>query len=95
VLRSEDAGTNWDQGRTSLAFLKAMLSKVGEHHRVIGADVVGDWSPAVYGGGLLAGLLKQGEALMDQPWSRPAPTACAINETANLELLDLIVELGR
>jgi len=95
VLRSEDAGTNWDQGRTSLAFLKAMLSKVGEHHRVIGADVVGDWSPAVYGGGLLAGLLKQGEALMDQPWSRPAPTARAINETANLELLDLIVELGR
>ena len=95
VLRSKDAGTNWDQGRTSLAFLKAMLSKVGEHHRVIGADVVGDWSPAVYGGGLLAGLLKQGEALMDQPWSRPAPTARAINETANLELLDLIVELGR
>jgi len=95
VLRSEDAGTNWDQGRTSLAFLKAMLSRIGEHHRVIGADVVGDWSPAVYGGGLLAGLLKQGEALMDQPWSRPAPTARAINETANLELLDLIVELGR
>jgi hypothetical protein len=95
VLRSADAGTNWDQGRTSLAFLKAMLSKIGEHHRVIGADVVGDWSPAVYGGGLLAGLLKQGEALLDQPWSRPAPAARAVNEAANLELLDLIAELGR
>jgi hypothetical protein len=95
VLRAADAGTNWDQGRTSLTFLKAMLSRIGEHHRVIGADVVGDWSPAVYGGGLMAGLLKQGEALLDQPWSKPAPAARAVNEAVNLELLELIAELGR
>jgi len=95
VLRAADAGTNWDQGRTSLAFLKAMLSRVGQHHRIIGADVVGDWSPAVYGGGPLASLLKRGEALLDQPWARPNATARALNETANLELLDLIAEFDR
>lgn len=95
VLQAADAGTNWDQGRTSLAFLKAMLSRIGEHHRVIGADVVGDWSPAVYGGGLFAGLLKQGEALLDQPWSRPDATAQASNQAANLQLLDLIAGLNR
>jgi arginase family enzyme len=95
VLRGADAGTNWDQGRTSLAFLKAMLTQIGAHHRIIGADVVGDWSPAVYGGGLLAGLLKQGEALLDQPWRRPDAAARAINEPVNLEILALFAELGR
>lgn len=95
VLRAADAGTNWDQGRTSLAFLKAMLARIGEHHRVIGADVVGDWSQAVYGGGLLAGLLKRGEAMLDQPWSRPEAGAQAMNETANIELLELIAGFGR
>jgi hypothetical protein len=95
VLRADDAGTNWDQGRTSLTFLKAMLTRIGAHHRVIGADVVGDWSPALYGGGLLAGLLKQGEALLDQPWAKPDAAARAMNELANLELLELIAELDR
>jgi arginase family enzyme len=95
VLRAVDAGTNWDQGRTSLAFLKAMLTRIGAHHRVIGADVVGDWSPALYGGGLLAGLLKQGEALLDQPWAKPDAAVRAMNELANLELLELIAELDR
>ena len=95
VLRAADAGTNWDQGRTSLAFLQAMLTRIGAHHRVIGADVVGDWSPALYGGGLLAGLLKQGEALLDQPWTKPGAAARATNELANLELLELIAGLGQ
>jgi hypothetical protein len=95
VLRAGDASTNWDQGRTSLAFLKTMLAWIGARHRVIGADVVGDWSPAVYGGGPLAALLKRGEAMLDQPWSRPGAAAQAINEPANLELLELITGLDR
>jgi len=95
VLRNADAGTNWDQGRTSLSFLKAMLTRVAAHHRVIGADVVGDWSPAVYGGGLLAGMLKRGEALLDQPWRRPGAAGRAMNEPANLELLELFADLSR
>ncbi|HXA41043.1 MAG TPA: arginase family protein [Phenylobacterium sp.] len=90
VLAPADAATNWDQGRTSLEFLKRLIAPLLAGHRLIGADVVGDWSPAVYGGGALAGLMKRGEALLDQPWSRPPPAACAANEEVNLELFDLI-----
>jgi hypothetical protein len=90
VLRAEDAATNWDQGQASLSFLKSLLAAVLEDHRLIGADVVGDWSHAVYGGGVIAGLLKRGEAMLDQPWSPPAPEARAANEAVNLELLQII-----
>jgi hypothetical protein len=90
VLRAAEAATNWDQGQTSLDFLKAMLEPVLQGHRVIGADVVGDWSQAVYGGGALASLMKRGEAMLDQPRHRPAMQACAANEPVNLELLTLI-----
>lgn len=95
VLRADDAATNWDQGQASLRFLTSMLSAIAERHRIIGVDVVGDWSKAVYGGGLLAQVLKRGEALMDQPWSRPDAVARGRNETVNLELFDLLLELGR
>ncbi|HEY3951051.1 arginase family protein [Phenylobacterium sp.] len=94
VLRSSDAATNWDQGRTSLSFLKRLIAVLA-NHRLIGADVVGDWSPAVYGGGPIATLMKQGEALLDQPWSKPAPTARAANENVNLELLQVLAPASR
>jgi arginase family enzyme len=90
VLRADDAVTNWDQGRTSLAFLETMIRRIAEHHRLVGADVVGDWSHAVYGGGPLGWALKQGEALLDQPWRRPkALAARATNERVNMALMDL------
>jgi arginase family enzyme len=96
VLRPDDAVTNWDQGRTSLAFLEAMIRRLAAGRRLVGADVVGDWSPAVYGGGPLAWALKQGEALLDQPWRRPgAAQARATNERVNLALLDLFAEAAR
>lgn len=95
VLSAADAATNWDQGRTSLDFLKTLLAPLLRTHRVIGADVVGDWSLAVYGGGPLAALLKRGEAMLDQPRRRPAPEACAANEPVNLDLLALIGGDGR
>jgi hypothetical protein len=90
VLRPDAAATNWDQGQTSLAFLKNLIAPLLATHRLIGADVVGDWSQAVYGGGPLAKLMKRGEALLDQPWSRPDPQACAANEDVNLQIFDLI-----
>lgn len=90
VLRADDAATNWDQGRTSLAFLKTLLTPLLRRHRLIGADVVGDWSPAVYGGGPVARLMKRGEAWLDQPRSPPGAPARAANEGVNLELLGLI-----
>jgi len=90
VLRADEAATNWDQGRTSLDFLKTLIAPLLRSHRLIGADVVGDWSQAVYGGGPLASLLKRGEAMLDQPHGRPAPSACAANESVNLDLLALL-----
>lgn len=87
VLRPEDAGTNWDQGCTSLEYLKTLITRSLEGHRLIGADVVGDWSAARYGGGLVSALLKRGEAALDQPWRTPAPHVVAGNEAVNLALL--------
>lgn len=94
VLSTEDAITNWDQGQTRLSDMLTTLKRVSASHRIIGADIVGDWSPAVYGGGFASSLLKQGEALMDQPWRGPPPGhAHRVNEAANLRLLDLFEEI--
>jgi arginase family enzyme len=95
VLRAQDAATNWDQGQTSLALLKNLVRAVTDGRRLVGADVVGDWSPATYGGGPLDVALKRGEAMLDQPWSRPSEAARAANETVNLDLLDLFADIVR
>jgi len=89
VLRAQDAVTNWDQGQASLNFVLAAIRRACGGRRVIGADVVGDWSPADYGSGAAA-LLKWGEARLDQPRRRPNPeVARTVNEAANLRFLDL------
>jgi hypothetical protein len=90
LLSPGEAGTNWDQGRTSVAFLHALIEGAVAGRRLIGADVVGDWSAADYGGGLLDGLLKRGEAILDQPWRPPAYEAVAANQAINLGLLGRI-----
>jgi arginase family enzyme len=95
VLRAEDAGTNWDQGRTSVAFLKTLIGRACEGRQLIGADIVGDWSKAVFGGTLLAPLLKQGEAILDQPWRAPPADRVEGNEGVNLELFELFREVAR
>lgn len=94
VLRADDAVTNWDQGRLSLDYLMALVRAACAGRRLIGVDVTGDWSAAAYGGDGLAPLLKRGEAWLDQPRTRPAPEALAVNERANLRLLDLFEELA-
>jgi len=90
VLRTGEAAAGRDHGETSLAFLKNLIAPLLATHHLIGADVVGDWSPAIYGGGPLARLMKRGEALLDHPWGRPSAQVRAANEDVNLELLDLI-----
>ncbi|MFC3070642.1 arginase family protein [Phenylobacterium soli] len=95
VLRAEDAVTNWDQGRASLEFVAAAVRSVSRGRRIVGADVVGDWSKPDYGLGL-GGLMKRGEAMLDQPWSRPRPDeADRLNEAVNLRLLEVFTELRR
>lgn len=94
VLRADDAVTNWDQGQTSLSLLETLVQRVVDGHRVVGADVVGDWSAPHYGGGVVAALLKRGEALLDQPWRGPDRVlAQRVNETVNRRLLRLFVQV--
>ena len=94
VLRGEDAVTNWDQGVTRLDFLLRLIERACGKAKLIGADVVGDWSPQRYGRNPNA-LLKRAEALMDQPWRRPAqPDADRVNARTNLALLRAFREFG-
>lgn len=95
VLRPADAGTNWDQGAMSLAYLGTLIGRALEGRRLIGADVVGDWSRPSYGGGILPAALKRAEAMLDQPWRAPPPAVLAGNEAVNLALLDQILAAGR
>ncbi|MDI1365134.1 MAG: hypothetical protein PSX79_09745 [bacterium] len=95
VLRASDAITNWDQGRLSLDHLERMIRAVAGRARVIGADVVGDWSPPRYGPGPVSALLKIGEAFLDQPrGGAPAGIARRTNQAANLRLLSLFAQVA-
>ncbi|CAN5199897.1 hypothetical protein BH10PSE4_BH10PSE4_41600 [soil metagenome] len=95
VLCDDDAVTNWDQGRLSLDGLERLVRAVAERARVIGADVVGDWSPPRYGPDLLSNLLKRGEAFLDQPRGGVPGDLSRINEATNLRLLSLFAEVAR
>jgi hypothetical protein len=94
VLRRQDAVTNWDQGQASLGFLDRAVRLLARGRRLVGADVVGDWSSPGYGRGP-AGWLKRGEAFLDQPRRRPDRDAAdAVNQAANLRLLQLFAGAG-
>ena len=95
VLCDNDAVTNWDQGRLSLDGLERLVRAVAERARLIGADVVGDWSPPRYGPDLLSNLLKRGEAFLDQPRGGVPGDLSRINEATNLRLLSLFAEVAR
>lgn len=87
VLRPADAVTNWDQGQLSLGFLLRILTKIVAKHRIVGADICGDWSRPAFGGGLAQRFLKAAEAAVDRP-NKPFRTDThEINEAANIRLL--------
>jgi hypothetical protein len=93
VLGADDAVTNWDQGRMRLPYLMALISEIGSRHRVVGADVIGDYSVPSYAGGLKTRLLKQAEIFIDQPRLRQAADAVRnINSAANHALLEVLAE---
>lgn len=94
VLRPDDAATNWDQGQMTLTYLQRLLGVAAKGRRLVGADVIGDWSHPRYGGAGLAPLLKKGEALLDQPWSTPSVEARRHNEAVNLSLYDTLQALA-
>ena len=88
ALAVADAKTNWDQGVLSLDGLLAWLRALMARHKVLGVDIVGDYSQPVYGGSRLDQFWKKGEALLDQPWaSRLDDAQGRVNEATNLKLL--------
>lgn len=94
ALCAADAVTNWDQGSMSLPYVLQLMRAIGERHRVIGADVTGDYSAPGYGGSLATRLLKQAEVLIDQPRrSRDVQAIRTINSAANHALLEVLSEV--
>lgn len=93
VLSAADAVTNWDQGSMRLPYVLWLISNIAERHRIIGADVTGDYSAPKYGGGLWARAIKRAEALIDQPLQRSnLQSSRNINSSANLALMEVLEE---
>jgi len=76
-----------------LPYLLALISEIGSRHRIIGADVIGDYSAPNYTGDFRTRLLKKAEIFVDQPHVRPkAETTRNINSAANHALLEVLAE---
>lgn len=93
-LSLHDAITNWDQGQLRLSAILKLLSHIAARHRIVGADVIGDYSTPVYTGSLLTRILKHGEIFIDQPLVAPEPFETSdCNTMTNLTLLKTFSEL--
>lgn len=89
VLAREDCETNWDQGVMRMAYLLTLLDAIGAGHRIIGADVTGDYSRPHYAGNLWARFIKRAEIYLDQPKHKVCEEAVAAqNGRINLALLE-------
>lgn len=93
VLCAEAACTNWDQGALKLDHLINWIDLLVRHTRVVGIDVIGDYSEPAYGPNGWARLLKRAEAMLDQPWSAPPAAGVDVNERTNLVLLTKLARL--
>ena len=88
ALTPEYAVTNWDQGLMRLPYLLSMIAEIGRKHRIVGADVIGDYSRPKYSGSLRSIASKYYERLKDQALLGPNPRQAAeINSEANFALL--------
>lgn len=94
VLAREDCESNWDQGAMRLPYLTSLIRAIGQKHNVIGADVTGDYSKPKYAGSLWQRAIKNGEALLDQPYVPPSTKkASDLNSRTNQILLDVFSEV--
>lgn len=93
ALAPSDALTNWDQGVMQLPYVLELISEIGKRHRIIGADVTGDYSRPDYSGSIITRMLKRGEILLDQPLKAPDQHSTRnINSAANHALLNVLAE---
>lgn len=94
VLTTTDAVTNWDQGQMSLPYLLSLIRDIGQRHRIVGADVTGDYSRPNYSGNLARVVMKRGEIMIDQPRApRDLAASLATNSAVNHQLLETFMEV--
>ena len=83
ALASPEAVTNWDQGEMPLSHVLAIINRLSETRRLIGADVCGDYSPPLF--------KSLGRALLswfDRGSGPVVPrNAAALNDVTNARLL--------
>jgi hypothetical protein len=90
VMLAQDALVNWDSGHLGLAEVTTVLDVVlgWARGRLVGADLVGDWSPV-----RVRGWLRHFLHLTEHPALDVAPEEAAVsNESANLALLDQLLD---
>ncbi|WP_337270520.1 arginase family protein [Oryzifoliimicrobium ureilyticus] len=93
ALCLSDAVTNWDQGSMRLPYVLSIISEIGARHRIIGADVIGDYSRPAYSGPVFTRAMKRAEIVIDQPAARrQGETVRNINSAANHALLEVLSE---
>ncbi len=86
VLNSDAAMTNWDQGKMHLEQLLEALRLIVERCNIIGADVVGDYSPASE-----CNLVHRISAWLDHPHINVnASTAAQLNTYSNTAIVEAI-----
>lgn len=83
VLGTQDAVTNWDQGKLPLDWLLGAIDHLGASCEIVGADVCGDYSPPVFADPVRATL-----AWFDHPGAiSPSPAQLATNARVNDRLI--------
>ncbi|MBA8820029.1 arginase [Ochrobactrum sp. P6BS-III] len=88
VLARDEAVTNWDQGQMRLPFLLEALRVISGRHRIVGADVIGDYSRPIYRGPFTRRIVKNIEVMLDQPAGPDAMEhTIAVNSALNHQLL--------
>ena len=94
VLSQEYCASNWDQGNMPLSYMLSLLRTLGHQHKIIGADVTGDYSRPLYGGNLITRILKKAEVFIDQTPALISETAAAkLNGDTNQLLADAFLEV--
>ena len=88
-LRAEDAITNWENGRFTLEDVAWAIALLGRKNRLVGGDICGAWSPAVY-----ARRKQRFVSEMDHPKlpRRDPAEAGRSNETALRRLLPVLTQ---
>ncbi len=89
-LKSDYALTNWEEGMLSLDELLLMLKVIKQNSDIIGADIVGDYSPI-----LIQGKIKKLCSRLDHPkriraYNLSPDEISRINEETNLKILETL-----